>query len=255
MFLIFGVAITLASFLLANALVSLAVAAVAPAVIPRLPSDRLRLRTRVLLGLRLLPAAAAATVAAGLVVPAYLLLEPADSGERVTVPLALLASAALAILLHGVARGAARSRRHRAARARVAGGSGAGHAARLPRARLPCPRRRCRSSPWWAGAARACYVSARVLHALTPAELAAAVAHERAHVGAADNLKRLLIRSTPDLLVLSRASRALDEEWGHAAEAIADERATGGDRHMALALAAGLVKVARLGPRPPPGYP
>ena len=92
------------------------------------------------------------------------------------------------------------------------------------------------------------FVSARVLDALTPAEVAAAVAHERAHLGAADNLKRLLMRFAPDLLVLSRASRALEAEWARAAEAIADERASGGDRDRALALAAGLIKVARLVP-------
>jgi bla regulator protein blaR1 len=252
-FLAFGAAITLAAFLLANGLFSLAVAIVAPTVIHRLPSDRLQARARVLLSLRLLPAAAAA-VAAGLVLPAYLMLEPADTGERVTVSLALLAAAAVAILLHGLVRGA----RALWATARLVGGwqqesepaTRSSSAVPVYRVRDPFP---VFAVVGWRRPRM--YVSGRVLDALTPAELAAAVAHEDAHLRAADNLKRLLIRSAPDLLVLSGASLAIEEEWGRAAEAIADERASGGDRDVALALAASLVKVARLAPAPTAGLP
>jgi len=99
------------------------------------------------------------------------------------------------------------------------------------------------------------YVSDRVLEALAPAELAAAVAHECAHLEAADNVKRLLMRSCPDLVGLSPVSRAIEQEWSRASEARADERASGGCRETALALAAGLVKVARLAPVAAVGLP
>lgn len=249
MFLAFGLAITLAAFLLASAIVSLVVAAAAPAIVDRLPSHRLRVRAHVLLGLRLLPASAAATVAGGLVLPAYLTLEPADAGERVTVPLALLAVAALATLLHGAARGA----RALSATARlVRGWQHEASPVTLPGSTVPAYRVRDTSPVFSLVGWRppSLYVSASVLDLLSPAELAAAVAHERAHLAAGDNLKRLLMRSAPDLLVLSRVSRTLEEEWSRAAEAIADERASRGDRQAALALAAGLVKVARLVPAP-----
>ena len=78
--------------------------------------------------------------------------------------------------------------------------------------------------------------------------MAAAVAHERGHLDARDNLKRLLLRACPDLVAFSPASGAIEQEWARAAEVRADERASRGGRETALALAAGLVKVARMVP-------
>src|SRR5262249_4310118 len=85
-----------------------------------------------------------------------------------------------------------------------------------------------------------------VLDALDGAELAAALAHERAHLRARDNLKRLLLRACPDVLGWTRAGRALERDWARAAEREADARvaATG----AAVDLAASIVKVARLVP-------
>jgi Zn-dependent protease with chaperone function len=230
------------------------VAAVAPTVLDRLRSTRLHLRAHALLGLRLLPASAAAAVAAGLVLPAYLMLEPADAGERVTLPLAVFAMAALATLLHGAARGA---RALRATARLVRGWHGEAEPVAPSGRSVPMYRVRAADPVFSVVGFRRprMYVSARVLDVLTPAELAAAVAHERAHLASGDNLKRLLMRSAPDLLVLSRVSRAIEEEWGRAAEAIADERASRGNRDAALALAAGLLKVARFAPAPAAGLP
>jgi hypothetical protein len=254
MFAAFGLAIALAAFFVVNVLASLAVALSANAVQRALASFTLRQRARVLLGLRLFPAAAATFVAAGLVVPAYLLLEPADAGERVTVPLVLMASAALALVAMAMVRGArslsATARLVRAWEAEAERVAVAGCAVPVSRVRNAAPVfalvgwRRPRI-----------YVSDAVLEALTPAEIQAAAAHERAHLGAGDNLKRMLIRSAPDLLGLSPASRALEEAWGHAAEALADDAASAGRPQVALALAASLVKVARLSPSPAVGLP
>ena len=210
-----------------------------------------------LLALRLFPAAAATFVGAGLVVPAYLLLEPADAGERVTLPLALMASAALALVVAGMVRGArslsATARLVRAWEAEaepITVGGTSGGAVPVSRVRDDAPVfalvgwRRPRI-----------YVSSGVLETLTPAEIQAAVDHERAHLGAGDNLKRMLIRSAPDVLGLCAASRGIEEAWGRTAEALADDDASAGRPQVALALAASLVKVARLSPPPAAGLP
>src|SRR5215203_5539346 len=59
-------------------------------------------RARLLFTLRVTPPAAAAALAFALIAPAYLLHEPADSGERVGVRLLILASVSAAgVLLAG----------------------------------------------------------------------------------------------------------------------------------------------------------
>src|SRR5205823_1755457 len=50
----------------------------------------------------------------------------------------------------------------------------------------------------------------------------------------------------PDLVAFSSVAGSLEREWSRASEALADERASAGGGDTALALAAGLVKVARL---------
>ena len=254
MFAAFGLAIALAAFLAVNVIASLGVALAAKAILRALPSGHLRRRARVLLALRLFPAAAATFVAAGLVVPAYLLLEPADAGERVTLPLALISAAALALVGAGLVRGlrslSATARLVRAWEAEAEPIAVTGGAVPVSRVQDPEPVfalvgwRRPRI-----------YVSSVVFDALTPAEIQAAVDHERAHLDAGDNLKRLLIRSAPDVLGLAPASRAIEAAWGRSAEALADDEAGAGRPQVALALAASLVKVARLSPPAAAGLP
>ena len=248
----FGIALALAAFLVVNVLLSLAVALTAGAIQRALASVPLRPRAGVLLGLRLFPAAAATFVSAGLVVPAYLLLEPAEAGEAVTLPLALMASAALALMVAGMVRGArSLSATARLVRAWEAEAEPITVGGTIVRA-VPVSRVRD-GAPVFAlvGWRRPrIYVSSGVLETLTPAEIQAAVDHERAHLGAGDNLKRLLIRSAPDVLGLCAASRAIEEAWGQTAEALADDDASAGRPQVALALAASLVKVARLSPPP-----
>src|SRR5262249_34451871 len=61
----------------------------------------------------------------------------------------------------------------------------------------------------------------------------------------------LAMSSAPDLVGFSPVSRALEREWARAAESLADARASAGRSQTALALAATLVKVARLAALPP----
>lgn len=93
-------------------------------------------------------------------------------------------------------------------------------------------------------------VGSAAVEALTPAELDAAIAHEVAHRGSRDNLKRFLMHCAPDVFGWSAAARRIEELWQAEAERQADARAVRGDERRAVVLASALIKVARLAPRP-----
>ena len=93
------------------------------------------------------------------------------------------------------------------------------------------------------------FVAERVLRECSRSEVAAMIAHECAHVSAGDNLRRLLIRLSPDVFM----GRRLDRLWSGAAEEAADARAAGDDLGARLDLADALIHVARLAvPTAPP---
>jgi Zn-dependent protease with chaperone function len=85
-----------------------------------------------------------------------------------------------------------------------------------------------------------------VLSALTAEQLAAAVRHERAHWTSRDNLKRLLILLTPGILPFAGGSQTLERGWRKFAEWAADDHAVAGSARRSFALAAALVRVARM---------
>ena len=254
MFYVFGAAVVLATFAAVNAAASIVLMVVAPAAKGALDRTSASTRTRALLALRLAPSAAAAAVATFLVLPAYMLFEPAQAGERVTLPLALLAAGALALALHGLVRGIRALRATSAIEQRWKARSEP-----MADGQSSVPVFRVRDSfPVFTvvGLRRpSLYVSDRVLEALAPSEIAAAMAHERSHLDTRDNVKRLLLRTCPDLVAFFPLSRTIEQEWAQAAEMLADERASRGCRETALALAAGLVKVARLVPAEAGGLP
>jgi hypothetical protein len=83
------------------------------------------------------------------------------------------------------------------------------------------------------------FVSADVVASLTAQELEAALAHERAHIGSADNFKQLVLRA------LRLPCSAGDRSWTAGTEIDADLRALQSGA-SAVELASALVKVARL---------
>ena len=106
--------------------------------------------------------------------------------------------------------------------------------------------------PGFQGVALAGIVRPRILvgtaarRVLTSGELDLAVAHERAHQRAGDNLSRALIYCAPDVLGLLPQAGRLERLWEAEAECLADAAAVNGNPHRATRLASALVKVARL---------
>ncbi len=90
-------------------------------------------------------------------------------------------------------------------------------------------------------------ISRSILNELSEEQLDAALAHERAHGVSKENLKRLLLLITPDVLPCFPFLRLLDREWIRMAEWAADDEAIGHDRQRSLPLASALVRVARMG--------
>lgn len=88
------------------------------------------------------------------------------------------------------------------------------------------------------------HIARQVLEACSPAEVAAIVAHERAHVQHRDNGHQLLLRCCPDVLGATPMAGWLERGWAQAREEVADDAAV--HTGMGLDLAAALCKVARL---------
>jgi len=206
-------------------------------------------RARVLFRLRILPGLCAVTAAFGVALPIFLWFEERGTTEAVSRTLGLAAIVAVVLLVAGTWRAAAAWRAtakvlaawHR--RARVLDGLDAP----LPAFAIDDP------FPIVAviGVLRPrLFVAERVLRECAPAEVAAMVKHECAHVSARDNLKRLIVRACPDL---AGVARRIDRAWGAAAEEAADARAAGLDARTRLNLADALIHVARLAvPDTPP---
>ena len=94
-------------------------------------------------------------------------------------------------------------------------------------------------------------VTRGLMAALSADELASCVAHELGHSHAWDNLKRLAMRASPDVLFGTSTARAIERRWASAAEHAADDMAGYHGAAARCALASALVKVAKLIHEPP----
>ena len=101
------------------------------------------------------------------------------------------------------------------------------------------------------GISRPSFVAARiVVDNCSDSEIASMLRHERTHLLAHDNLKRLLMACVPDVLTLTPSHREIANAWHDAAEDAADDAATQGEPNACMELAALLLKVAALAPSP-----
>lgn len=218
--------------------VGLAVSFLTPAAVRIAGRTRAGVAARFLLALRLLPAGLGLAGVAALCVPAYILFEPKAEVEEVGVACLVAALLGFAMCVVSLLRAiksvvlSALQRRGCALRA-----------SRELVCVVEAPAPLCALT----GILRPrLLISRGVLQALPAEELAAALAHERAHLNSGDNLKRLLLAMAPR----HRGAAALEREWARFAEFAADDQAVAGDDRRSLSLASALVRVARLGSGP-----
>jgi hypothetical protein len=240
------VCLCLAAFFLVHAASGLLVSAMTPWAVrlsSRMPAVR---GARLLLALRLFPAAFGLFVVAGLCTPSYLYLEPKGAPEEMGI--ACLAAALMGLTVWGwsIARAAGammRSLRHIRqvrGRSREMRLPGERKAAWVIEGTAPCV--------MLAGVFRPRMVISRdVVAALSAEQLSAVIRHERAHGISRDNLKRLLVLLAPGVAPFVSGFRNLERAWAKTAEWAADDRAAAGKTRRSLSLAAALVRVARLG--------
>lgn len=254
-YVILGLSIAMATLLAVNAITSAAVMLVTAIVAPAREAETslfavpAAYRATLFFLLRILPALIAVAVVGLLCVPSYLEYEPGRTSERVGPVLAVLATVALGLALGTAWRA-------------VACWRATNRLARQWRAvAQPLDLRERHVTEWRHAAYRLdhsfpvmavigtfrpqLFVSNAVLDALADDELAAAVAHEQAHVDTADNLRRVLMRSARDVFGFSSLSRRIDRLWADAAETAADESVARLGRNAALSLASALLKIAR----------
>jgi Zn-dependent protease with chaperone function len=204
---------------------------------------RMRMTAGDFLTLRLFPVIGAGLLVLGVILPAFLRYEPLQEQETVGPLLVILAAFSLVAMGHGVWRGWRACAAVRALRIRCGPVMG----------RMVADGQEVQVVDIFepivavVGAWRPQVIAARpVLSVCTPEELEQVLAHEVAHVAARDNLKKLLLVVSPDVLAWTPLGATLIERWRSAAEREADLSAAGDDPRRRVALAAALIKVARL---------
>jgi Zn-dependent protease with chaperone function len=96
-------------------------------------------------------------------------------------------------------------------------------------------------------------ISQGLLKELSREELAAALRHESAHWSSRDNFQRLLLAFLPDIFPFWPAFESLERSWAQLKERAADDYVAAAGEGPAAALAAALVRLARMG-RAPSGW-
>jgi len=243
-FWLFAAAIGLSSFALTSIASSAAIAGISARAARRLARYSAKSRAAWLFRLRVLPAALAIVISLGVAVPVYLAYEPAESAESLSLTLIAFAVTGAALLALGTWRAAAAWRATEAVRRdwlrrgrRVEGFDTA-----IPLFAID------EVFPTVAVVGvrhPALFIAEQVLRECTRDEVAAMLRHEAAHVTVGDNLKRFVLRASPDLL---RAAGTLERAWACAAEEAADAAAAAAAPGSAIDVAQALIRIARLAP-------
>lgn len=237
--------VTFSSFAIAFALAGAVETLLLPLLVRGMPRRPPSQRASALLCLRLLPAAAGAAFALALVLPTFLYYEPLHTDEPLTKTMALIAAVGLLVVQGAIARTA---RAYTSTRKILRHWSGSGRriadlAPGLPTFVIDHPFPTVAVVGW---IRPRLFVAEPVFSECTREEIEAMVLHERAHIAARDNLKRLLLRGCPSLPSVSR----LESSWSAAAEEAADARAAAANPQRRLDLANALIRLARLAPQP-----
>jgi Zn-dependent protease with chaperone function len=235
-----------ALFFLAHAVVGLMVWRTEKLAIRFAERMRPRAAARVLLLVRILPAAFAALVVLGLCAPSYLGFESNTLPERVGPVCLAAALLGIVLALSAFDRGfsAAVSSLGFARVCRRSGQMIRLHGKPSHLLVIPGPR------PFLAqcGIFRSrIVISLPLLREFSPAELAAALSHERGHWISRDNLKRLLLAFLPDVLPFLAILRPLEQGWAKFSERAADDYVCAAGEDQATSLASALVRLARIG--------
>jgi Zn-dependent protease with chaperone function len=242
-----GISVILAALLLLNAGASTATALIWRLVMPMVSALSARTRSDLLFTLRLAAPAFSLVVVFLFVIPAYLDYEPRTTTEIVSKKLAALALVSLASIAFALWRtirswrATAKLRRQWLQKAEQI---------QMPDIDVPAFRI-SHHFPIIAivGTLRPrLFIADNVLSSLNRDEIAAAIAHERAHLAARDNLKRTLLRLCSDSLFLVPFGRAVERMWAENIESAADEFAARQSAATALNLASALVTIAKMVP-------
>jgi Zn-dependent protease with chaperone function len=246
MYYLLGIAVTFSGFFVIHTSLAAIAAAVARIGERRARSVRPSVGAGILLWLNLLPMAVAA-IGAMLLATSFVLYEPAHADESVGGVMGICSVlGALGLLRAGWKFLAVRRATRSLIRDWEAGAAPA-------------------SIPGWEGSALRLdhpfpliavvgirqprlFVAAKVLDHLGGDEIAAAVAHERGHLAARDNLKRVLVNFCAEAAFWVPGASAMRRAWADAAEQAADEYAVAEPGSLSLSLASALVKLARLAP-------
>lgn len=238
-FLAMGLAFAAIGFVVMNSLLS-----VLTVVLWR-KSRASRRRSGSLFLIRMLPAIASTGLVLGLVLPAYWMFEPRNTGERLGPALFGFIVLAAALICAGLYRAAVswlETRRLESVWTTAA----------VESVRLGVPVRAYRVPSGLPLAALVgvvrprLFVSDRFLDSLSADERKAVFDHEAGHLLSLDNLKRTLMRLAPDWLAFSSTGREIETAWAMAAEDEADDYAAGLDRRRSIDLAGALLKAVRL---------
>jgi Zn-dependent protease with chaperone function len=248
MYHLLGACLALAALLVLNALGSLVAAGVWRVLMARRARRWSAVtRARAIFALRVFPSAFAAGCVTLLLIPSYIVHEPTQTKEVVSLKLVALALFSLAGIALALWRGLVA---WRATSRLAADWMRHGEPIRLEGLAIPAYRIR-HAFPVIAvvGSIRPrLFIASQVFDSLTDEELSAALAHESAHLALRDNLKRVWLRACSDLLTVIPCGRGLDRAWYEASEAAADERAARAGASFAINLASTLVKIARMAP-------
>jgi Zn-dependent protease with chaperone function len=248
MFELLGICLALAALLALNTLAALLTSALWRVFRARVENWPAESRARLLFALRVFPSIIAVVCVGAFLLPAYIAHEPRRAVEPVSLKLGVLAAISAGCLLLALWRGVAA---WIATRRLIEDWLRAAEPVRFDQIRIPSYRLR-HQFPVIAivGAIRPkLFIADHLFQSLTHEEMEAAIAHERGHLTARDNLKRALLRSCRDALAIVPSGASLDRAWADASEAAADEHAARGGGDVALDLASTLVKIARLVPK------